>query len=159
MKNKIEQIVRIKIFVNKRNVCMYQNYFYYNKRYVWNYSPLPDGDFIKDLQPAPRYSMAAYIFNQCGKNGQLLQQRLNEYDALYQEKPPQTWWGWQFFIGKNTNHNSINNCCTTYISEQTTYTSLRVQHPTLYYYCFTIPHVHVYIFSYTRVVYLKVGQR
>lgn len=100
MKNKIEQIVRIKIFVNKRNVCMYQNYFYY-KRYVWNYSPLPDGDFIKDLQPAPRYSMAAYIFNQCGKNGQLLQQRLNEYDALYQEKPPQTWWGWQFFIGKN----------------------------------------------------------
>lgn len=72
-----------------------------DKRYVWNYSPLPDGDFIKDLQPAPRYSMAAYIFNQCGKNGQLLQQRLNEYDALYQEKPPQTWWGWQFFMGKN----------------------------------------------------------
>ena len=38
----------------------------------------------------------AYIFNQCGKNGQLLQQRLNEYDALYQEKPPQTWWGGNF---------------------------------------------------------------
>ena len=147
MKNKIEQIVRIKIFVNKRNVCMYQNYFYY-KRYVWNYSPLPDGDFIKDLQPAPRYSMAAYIFNQCGKNGQLLQQRLNEYDALYQEKPPQTWWGWQFFIGKNTNHNSINNCCTTYISEQTTYTSLRVHNILLY--TTTVLLFHMYTCTYFR---------
>jgi hypothetical protein len=65
--------------------------------FVWDYSPLPENEFPMELKPAPRYPLAVYVKNQCGKDGQLLQQRLDEYQKLYQVAPTGAWWGWDFF--------------------------------------------------------------
>ena len=65
--------------------------------YTWNYKPLPEGEFPKELKPAPRYPLATYVKDMCGKNGQLLQERLDEYQKLYRLAPKDAWWGWDFF--------------------------------------------------------------
>lgn len=75
---------------------------YTDPAFTWNYSPLPEGDFTKVLQPAPRYDLSAYIKNEipCGQAGQLRQERLDEYAALYGgAKPPASWWGWPLLQG------------------------------------------------------------
>ena len=66
--------------------------------YAWNYNLLPKGDFVKELKSAPRYPLAKYVrIGHCGKNGQLLQERLVEYQFLYNTTPTAPWWGWEFF--------------------------------------------------------------
>jgi len=71
---------------------------YTNPKYVWGYTPVPKGDFVKTLQTVPRFDMTTYIKpQQCGKNGQVLQQRLDEYNYLYQIFPSKDWWGWRLW--------------------------------------------------------------
>lgn len=67
--------------------------------YVWGYWPIPQGDFLKELKPAPRFPLATYTtsWNDCGQDGQLVQQRLDEYQGLFQMAPTDAWWGWDFF--------------------------------------------------------------
>lgn len=51
----------------------------------------------KVLQPAPRFDLATYATKtQCCKFGANMSQRLDEYEFLYQLRPPITWWGWNF---------------------------------------------------------------
>ena len=79
---------------------------YTDPAFTFSYSPLPEGDFTKVLQPAPRYELSAYIKDDetgCGLAGQLLQERLDEYAALYGgAKPPASWWGWPLLQGGRT---------------------------------------------------------
>eukprot|EP00438_Fugacium_kawagutii_P013046 Skav235113 [mRNA] locus=scaffold3581:5955:6473:- [translate_table: standard] len=50
----------------------------------------------KVLSTAPRFDLAAYERPLCGNCGKDMNQRLEEYEFLYQEAPPATWWGWKF---------------------------------------------------------------
>eukprot|EP00438_Fugacium_kawagutii_P023975 Skav204020 [mRNA] locus=scaffold229:34736:35791:+ [translate_table: standard] len=52
----------------------------------------------KVLQPAPRFDLATYkdFGSRCCKFGLNMGQRLDEYEFLYQLRPPPTWWGWDF---------------------------------------------------------------
>eukprot|EP00435_Cladocopium_sp_Y103_P047793 s361_g14.t1 len=55
-------------------------------------------DEVKQLQPAPRGDMSKYqvegTCTTCGEDGK---QRLDEYRILYDQEPPDNWWGWKFF--------------------------------------------------------------
>ena len=57
-----------------------------------------------DLQPAPRFQIAVYRKEEkqkyCVGHGETLDERINEYDTLYGERPYSSWWGWTFFNTK-----------------------------------------------------------
>jgi hypothetical protein len=72
-----------------------------------------DNDGLQvDLQPAPRFNMSMYergslnatmaLLCKPGR-GKTLEERLNEYLALYQKAsgqggvPDESWWGWTFY--------------------------------------------------------------
>jgi len=70
-------------------------------KYVWLYEPLPDGDYVKEFQLAPRYPLKTYVKKEyCAKDGQSLQQRLDEYKVLYDVSPSKSWWGWKLYVGE-----------------------------------------------------------
>ena len=69
-----------------------------DKSYVWKYSHAPEGDFSKSLKAAPRFDLPAYVLpGQCSDRYQGLAERLIEYELLFHERPPPSWWGWYFF--------------------------------------------------------------
>mmetsp|Transcript_17115 Transcript_17115/g.39439 ORF Transcript_17115/g.39439 Transcript_17115/m.39439 type:complete len:298 (-) Transcript_17115:390-1283(-) len=72
---------------------------YPDPHYVWGYNGMPVGAFKKALEVAPRFDLATYYEKEhtCGKAGQSLDGRINEYGLLYKKKPPASWWGWAFY--------------------------------------------------------------
>ena len=76
--------------------------------YVWNYDNVPNGDFEIDLKAAPRIDLKPYqspMKGVCGDDsGYKINDRLTEYQALYAEEAPESWWGWKLF---NASHDSF----------------------------------------------------
>ena len=72
-----------------------------NRKYVWAYMHLPRHNFSKRLAMAPRFRPSTYRKHGCIRNGKhtgySLSERLVEYRELYNETPPEHWWGWGFF--------------------------------------------------------------
>lgn len=70
--------------------------------FVWSKNGVPKGDFKKVLKLAPRYEKKAYkipgiCVDENESSGDKIEHRLREYDFLYNELPPKTWWGWKFW--------------------------------------------------------------
>jgi hypothetical protein len=81
---------------------------YTDPAYTWAYKPVPEGDFRKELKPAPRFSLETYDKKgECKKDGLLMQQRLEEYQMLYQTAPTDAWWGWDSFGRLPTDKNIV----------------------------------------------------
>ena len=75
--------------------------------YVWAYDNVPNGDFEIDLKAAPRFDLKPYqspMKSGCGDSGYKINDRLTEYQALYAEEAPESWWGWKLF---NASHDSF----------------------------------------------------
>ena len=51
------------------------------------------------LSTAPPPGFSYTVGNDCVDCGRDMAQRLEEYQFLYKQKPPYTWWGWIFFAG------------------------------------------------------------
>lgn len=69
-------------------------------RYTWKGKPLPFHDYMKVLKLAPRFDLKTYIKPEkqgCGKVGQSLEGRIDEYKKLYDLSPPASWWGWNLY--------------------------------------------------------------
>ena len=67
-----------------------------NEKYTWGYYGVPLGNFKKDLQLAPRYEMKKYDKPGCWEDN-TFGVRMMEYEALYNETPAESWWGWDFY--------------------------------------------------------------
>ena len=48
--------------------------------------------------PRPAFNYSVGAKHRCAFCGKDLAQRLDEYQFLYKQKPPSTWWGWNFFF-------------------------------------------------------------
>lgn len=72
---------------------------YPNKKFKWGYAGVPkSSSFEMRLKRAPRFDAMEYVmWPECAGRGMDLQQRLLEYEGLYQQRPDDTWWGWKFF--------------------------------------------------------------
>lgn len=78
-----------------------------NSTYKFGYSPMPDADFPRDLQPAPRFPLGTYgkklvlkhkkRKRQCKTVGDHINERLSEYEIIYKMRPNNAWWGWSTF--------------------------------------------------------------
>merc|ERR1712232_1058917 len=74
-----------------------------NSTYFWGqvtpYPLLPGYDFKPELKFAPRFTLDTYAIDKdvCGKWGLLLEDRLAEFQSLYGEEPPESWWGWNVY--------------------------------------------------------------
>jgi hypothetical protein len=68
-----------------------------DSRFVWNYDRVPSPDFIKELAPAPRFPFNTYKLDLCQRFGISIDERIAEYNKLYNLSPPSTWWGWKFY--------------------------------------------------------------
>ena len=69
-------------------------------KYTWGYLDIPEGDFTKKLELAPRFAKKKYDHHNCLQNG-VVGARLVEYKALYNETPEDSWWGWDFYKTKS----------------------------------------------------------
>lgn len=73
---------------------------YKDAKFTWNYNLIPKNKiFIKniDLQPAPRFGLEQYVVpKMCPGRGTNIKHRLREYKGLYNQTPPETWWGYNF---------------------------------------------------------------
>ena len=71
--------------------------------FVWDYNGVPkDGAFEIELAQAPRFDLLKYVkWRKCANRGVRIEHRLDEYWGLYQEKPDESWWGWNYL--KTTN--------------------------------------------------------
>lgn len=78
---------------------------YPDPSFTWDYDGIPsNGKFDLDLAPAPRFDVLKYIkWHKCVGRGVRLEHRLDEYWELYQEKPDENWWGWNFLKTSNNN--------------------------------------------------------
>jgi len=68
--------------------------------YVWNYDNVPRQNFEMELRAAPRFPLKTYMIQSpCSRfeSGLHIQERLIEYQKLYNQTPPTAWWGWNFF--------------------------------------------------------------
>lgn len=73
--------------------------------YTWNYEGVPEGDFEMALEPAPRFEEGRYLKNgACKRKVRFMIMRtgmynirMSEYQALYNETPGESWWGWNFY--------------------------------------------------------------
>jgi len=68
--------------------------------FVWGYDNIPDYNFTAQFATAVRFAdIDAYRRGDFGKlfPGLFLQERLYEYEFLYDQKPPDSWWGWDLF--------------------------------------------------------------
>ena len=62
------------------------------------FSFVENTDGVKQLQPAPRLSLAAYhVASDCRTCGEDMSLRIDAYRILYKQEPPASWWGWKFF--------------------------------------------------------------
>eukprot|EP00928_Gymnodinium_smaydae_P016597 TRINITY_DN1624_c0_g2_i4.p1 TRINITY_DN1624_c0_g2~~TRINITY_DN1624_c0_g2_i4.p1 ORF type:complete len:362 (+),score=21.29 TRINITY_DN1624_c0_g2_i4:145-1086(+) len=58
----------------------------------------PEGDFVKKLEPAPRFGLDKYKqFKPWRCPDRSLEERLQQYQSLYNERPAENWWGWKLF--------------------------------------------------------------
>lgn len=66
--------------------------------FVWDYDAVPqNGNIEIELAKAPRFDLIKYvIWGKCALRGTYLDLRLDEYWRLYNEKPDESWWGWNF---------------------------------------------------------------
>eukprot|EP00928_Gymnodinium_smaydae_P016598 TRINITY_DN1624_c0_g2_i5.p1 TRINITY_DN1624_c0_g2~~TRINITY_DN1624_c0_g2_i5.p1 ORF type:complete len:357 (+),score=14.53 TRINITY_DN1624_c0_g2_i5:145-1071(+) len=55
----------------------------------------PEGDFEKRLEPAPRFGEDKYHITACPDRS--LEERLQQYQFLYNEQPAEAWWGWKLY--------------------------------------------------------------
>lgn len=70
---------------------------YTSARYTWGYDGLPETvDVVHDfeLQPAPRFHMAAFRMRKKIGYWATRLHRIEEYRVLYNETPDESWWGW-----------------------------------------------------------------
>ena len=71
---------------------------YPDPKFVWNYEGIPtNGTFEIELAQAPRFDLLKYVkWDKCIGRGVNIYHRLEEYWELYNEKPDESWWGWNF---------------------------------------------------------------
>jgi len=78
---------------------------YPNPEFVWGYAGIPtttegDDNFEKNLQMAPRFELHQYIpgiwKTKCLPHT-TVQERIAEYEFMYNERPDKSWWGWKTF--------------------------------------------------------------
>lgn len=87
---------------------------YTGKEYLWGYLKVPDPDaFEIDLQIAPFRFLGAFsegLYGRCRRNIMngisQVEDRIWQYEMLYQTRPDKLWWGWDFYdvsykIGKD----------------------------------------------------------
>jgi len=67
--------------------------------YLWSYSKTLRSDFKRDLQPAPRFNLSAFIKpNTCDGFGTDVRQRLELSHLIYNDTSfNKDWYGWDFF--------------------------------------------------------------
>jgi hypothetical protein len=74
---------------------------YVNRSFTWGYDLVPDDLYpnATNLKTAPRYALNVFVKRRtCKGRGIDIQQRLEEYQELYDVSlPDETWWGWKAF--------------------------------------------------------------
>jgi hypothetical protein len=74
---------------------------YTNKSFTWAYEYVPDDLYpnATRLKRAPRYALKNFIKRgACNGRGTDIEQRLHEYQILYNTSlPDRSWWGWKIF--------------------------------------------------------------
>lgn len=71
---------------------------YPDPEFTSGYKNIPDGDFEKDLQMAPRFDFLTYNpFDHIPPKHIFVKEVMWEYDILYNLRPDETWWGWEFY--------------------------------------------------------------
>ena len=86
---------------------------YDGKDYAWGALYVPNADFERKLEMAPRFEFDHYVLEDKRKNPcdflkgdssvveRTLRDTLWQYDVLYGEKPDETWWGNDFYNVRN----------------------------------------------------------
>ncbi len=65
--------------------------------FTWSYDHLPEGNFEKKLEPAPRFELAKYVKEKTCQPPQDLVRLLSKYRDIYNETPTASWWGWELY--------------------------------------------------------------
>ena len=73
---------------------------YPGKEFTWGYNNVPDANFSKNLQMAPRFDLDVYKITR-GDEGTFVYHRMWNYKQLYNITTlDDSWWGWKSLKGK-----------------------------------------------------------